>query len=89
MNTNIFGQKFICYDELDPNAFITGSLESYYNFNYSYISYEVRYCTNTTKKTCASQDEIDEWMYDKYLSTQSFKKIPNFKEVSDPDKRYT
>jgi len=54
MNTNIFGQKFICYDELDPNAFITGSLESYYNFNYSYISYEVRYCTNTTKKTCAS-----------------------------------
>ena len=42
-------------------------------------------CTNTTENnnTCASSEEIEEWLYDKTLYITYFDKQPNFKNKNE------
>ena len=74
---NKLGQKLICFNENSPDLYLQGTFESLTAGKSSSVAMlSIDRCRNSTK--CASNDKIDDWLFDKTIYTGYIGNSPNF-----------
>jgi len=71
--------NFICFDASNQKVELKGNRESeVYRQNSSYIIFTITKCQNNSTFTCASAEEIEEWIEDKVIFGQSINLMVNY-----------